>query len=112
MSKQELWNMIEKYAPNLSDEIGWGSMDSLCDEIMTDQKQEAVDKAVVAELERFIKENEPAWEQIAEGLVLFGTFNDYLGKIYKCCNQCGFSPMAMKDHLRDRISTLTKEEDQ
>jgi len=34
MDKQELWELIERHAPNLSDDIGWGSMDSLCDEIL------------------------------------------------------------------------------
>ena len=32
--KIELWDLIESHAPELSDQIGWGSMDSLCDDIL------------------------------------------------------------------------------
>ena len=31
--KIDIWELIEKEIPNASDEIGWGSMDSLCDNI-------------------------------------------------------------------------------
>ncbi len=34
MSKEELWELIESYAPGLSDQIGWGSMDNRCDDIL------------------------------------------------------------------------------
>lgn len=33
--KIEVWQLIEKHRPGLSDEIGWGSMDSLCDELIS-----------------------------------------------------------------------------
>ena len=32
--KKEVWGLLEGYKENLSDEIGWGSMDSLCDELI------------------------------------------------------------------------------
>jgi len=34
VDKKEVWEIIENYAPNLSNEIGWGSMDSLCDNLI------------------------------------------------------------------------------
>jgi len=30
---KEIWDVLEKHAPNLSDQIGWGSMQSLCEEL-------------------------------------------------------------------------------
>jgi len=33
--KIKLWDLIEKSIPNASDNVGWGSMDSLCDDIVS-----------------------------------------------------------------------------
>lgn len=41
ISKEDVWNIIESYAPNLSDEIGWGTMDSLCEELIKSIKNES-----------------------------------------------------------------------
>jgi len=32
--KKDIWNLIDSNADNLSDKIGWGTMDSLVDEII------------------------------------------------------------------------------
>lgn len=32
--KKEVWELLESYKENLSDDIGWGSMDSLCEELI------------------------------------------------------------------------------
>jgi len=34
LDKIEIWKIIESYTSNLSDKIGWGKMDSLCDELI------------------------------------------------------------------------------
>ena len=46
-SKNEIWNTIESYVPDLSNQIGWGTMDSLCDGLHALIIQES-DKAVEA----------------------------------------------------------------
>jgi|GEM_PF-5537645 hypothetical protein len=33
--KIKLWDLIEKSIPNASDNVGWGSMDRLCDDIVS-----------------------------------------------------------------------------
>lgn len=52
--KVEIWGLIEQYAPKLPDEIGWGSMDSLCDEIIY-ISEEYIEEAVQQERERMEK---------------------------------------------------------
>lgn len=32
--KEEVWNLLEKELPNMSDKIGWGSMDTLCEDLI------------------------------------------------------------------------------
>lgn len=32
--KKDIWELIEKEIPNASNTIGWGSMDSLCDNLI------------------------------------------------------------------------------
>lgn len=82
-------------------------------EIISLLLQEAEDRGyrrgAIEELERFIKEAEPWWNSVMEGLVLFGS-HQFNGKGYKSCNVCGFAPLAMKDHLTDRLSQLTDKE--
>ena len=39
--KKEVWELLENYKENLSDEIGWGSMDSLCDELINTIKNQS-----------------------------------------------------------------------
>lgn len=40
MIKTELWDLIESYAPRFSDQIGWGTMDELCEKIIEVVKSE------------------------------------------------------------------------
>tara|TARA_R110000851_G_scaffold186207_1_gene335509 strand:- start:51 stop:278 length:228 start_codon:yes stop_codon:yes gene_type:complete len=39
--KKEVWELLEGYKENLSDEIGWGTMDSLCEELINTIKNQS-----------------------------------------------------------------------
>jgi len=50
---EELWDLIEKHAPEFSDEYGWGTTQSLCEELL-ELKTEALKEErskVVEEIE-------------------------------------------------------------
>ena len=48
--KIDIWELIEKEIPNASDEIGWGSMDSLCGDI-SNLLKETDDKVKISKKE-------------------------------------------------------------
>lgn len=49
--KIEVWDILESYKEKLSGDIGWGSMDSLCDELITLIKDKDVDFITISKKE-------------------------------------------------------------
>ena len=62
--------------------------------------------AKIDELEYFMGEWKPYWEQIRASLKGTAFMHTYRGNKYPGCIVCGFSPGATKVHLQDRIAKL------